>query len=292
MEAVIEPLVGLATALHDACLLVAGYHRDNSNTWRRVRRTTRGMQGRVDMARKQRTNRDARTAGEVQVAHAAMAAEQEGVDRKDVTAFLDLAARVDRRRPKPEELAALERMMAANPGLWRTVGDLGREATNRMLDQLNASPATRLAFLHGAETMRRSVAGENAPALEVAMAEQIMVCWVRLRMYGMWLTQSLDSDDRTLIDFWEHLVSRAQKRFVDACEALARIRRLAALTPQLVQINVEERKLSADDFAVDELIQEARRRLSEWREGMEKPPKGLLLPGRAGGEGGGEGDDE
>ena len=152
--------------------------------------------------------------------------------------FFDLVSRTDHDRPDPLDLLALEDVLIANPGIWRGVADLAGRGINLMIDQLNPSPSVRLSLRRGADELRAALAGIGASPLENVLAEQISVCWVRLRIFEVWHINATAKGDPVLIKFWDARVTSAQHRFLAACESLARIRRLAARTPQLLQINV------------------------------------------------------
>lgn len=158
--------------------------------------------------------------------------------------FFDLVSRTDHDRPDPHDLLALEDLLIANPGIWRGVADLAVRGINLMIDQINPSPSVRLSLRRGADELRAGLAGVGASPLESVLAEQISVCWVRLRIFEVWHINATAEGDPVLIKFWDARVTSAQHRFLAACESLARIRRLAARTPQLLQINVADQQIN------------------------------------------------
>jgi hypothetical protein len=161
-----------------------------------------------------------------------------GLTQEDLRAFLELAGRVDRDRPSARDLVDLDQALAAHPGLWRVLTDLTSRAIDSMIDQLSPSVAQRVSLRRGADELLASLAGAGASALESALAEQIAVCWVRLRIFEVTLSNATADLDPVTVRFWEERVAAAQRRYLAACESLARIRRLALRTPQLFQINV------------------------------------------------------
>ena len=159
-------------------------------------------------------------------------------------AFLDLVSRTDRSRPDRADVLALEDALVANPGIWRSVADLASRAVDLMIDQLNPSSAAGLSLRRGAAELREALGGAGASPLESVLAEQISVCWVRLRIFEIWLIRATAEGDPVTIRFWDSRVTSAQHRFLAACESLARIRRLALRTPQLLQINVAGQQIN------------------------------------------------
>ena len=170
----------------------------------------------------------------------------------DLSAFLDLVARVDRDRPALRDLLDLEKTLAAHPGLWRLLADLASRAIDSMIGQLNPSVAQRVSLRRGADELLTSLAGPGASPLESALAEQIAVCWVRLRIFESALSDATADLDPVTLRFWEERVAAAQRRYLAACESLARIRRLALRTPQLFQINVAGQQINIARPALDQ----------------------------------------
>jgi hypothetical protein len=164
--------------------------------------------------------------------------------RDDLRAFFDLVKRVDRDHPADRDLLDLDRALTAHPGLWRLLGDLASRSIDAMIGQLNPSVTVRLSLRRGADELLASIAGAAASPLESALAEQIAVCWVRLRIFEMRLSNASAELDPVNVRFWEDRVAAAQRRYLFACESLARIRRLAARTPQLFQINVAGQQIN------------------------------------------------
>jgi hypothetical protein len=163
---------------------------------------------------------------------------------QDLRAFLELAGRVDRDRPGENDLVALDMALATTPGLWRVLADLASRAVDTMIDQLNPSVSVRLSLRHGADELLASLAPRGSSPLESALVEQIAVCWIRLRIFEIRLAQATADPDAFTVRFWEERVAAAQRRYLAASESLARIRRLAARTPQLLQINVADQQVN------------------------------------------------
>jgi hypothetical protein len=74
--------------------------------------------------------------------------------------------------------------------------------------------------------------------LEQMLIEEVLLCWLRLIIWEYKLTE-LDIEGMTLIkaEFWDKRLSGAQRRYLRACETLARVRRLTRNNPAL-QVNI------------------------------------------------------
>jgi hypothetical protein len=165
---------------------------------------------------------------------------QAGADMtpEEVMTFVELVRRVNREEPSESDVAELDAALAAHPGLWRAAADLAARAIDIMIDQLGPSVGLRFSLRRGADELLASLAGGGASPLECTVAEQVTVCWVRLRVFEAWLAKATAEGEVPVVRFWEARVASAQHRYLAACESLARIRRLAVRTPQLLQINL------------------------------------------------------
>jgi len=74
--------------------------------------------------------------------------------------------------------------------------------------------------------------------LEQMLIEEVLLCWLRLIIWEYKLTE-LDIEGMTLTkaEFWDKRLSGAQRRYLRACETLARVRRLTRNNPAL-QVNI------------------------------------------------------
>lgn len=161
---------------------------------------------------------------------------------QELAHFIALARRVNRDRPAAADLDALQRALIARPGLWRAAADLASSAVDAMIAQTEFSTAQSLALRRGVDELQAALAGSAPSPLESTLAEQIAVCWLRLRICEATFSRATSADDAVNIKFWEERVAAAQRRYQSACESLARIRRLALRTPTLLQVNIGARQ--------------------------------------------------
>jgi len=77
--------------------------------------------------------------------------------------------------------------------------------------------------------------------LEQLLIQQAALCWLKLNIvelqYSSVMKQSITL---TLGMYWEKRLTTAQRRFTQACETLARVRKLSRNTPAL-QVNMPPR---------------------------------------------------
>ncbi len=157
---------------------------------------------------------------------------------KDVHAML---AAVNVEKPKPEAVKAYRQWLADNPGAWRRVGDMAQLAQDKMIDVLAAPAIIKEGLQAGMAALRTDLGHETAPMLERLLIEQVIVCW--LQMYTTQYSFSgsmVGSVTLNQGDYWERRLTSAQARYLRAMETLARVRRLARVTPLQVNIGVQQ----------------------------------------------------
>lgn len=161
--------------------------------------------------------------------------EQEGSVARQ---FLELVENIDKQHPAPADLRALRDMLAGHPELWRVAGDLACAAARNLLRNLNAGPLITESLKRGWTAMRDELGYQLAPPLERLLIEQVVLCWLHLYLVDMEYTRATRQPvTLTHADHWERRLSAAQRRYLRACETLARIRKLARSTPAL-QVNI------------------------------------------------------
>ena len=152
--------------------------------------------------------------------------------------FETLRRAVAGKKPKPEAVTAFRKYLDAHPELWRVAGDLTRAAQDNILDALFGEEwqAIILSVKKGAELKRAELGYSEAPALEQLLIEHLITCWLHLQEIELrYINVTKESITLTLGDYWERRLSAAQRRYLRACETLARVRRLLRPT---IQVNL------------------------------------------------------
>jgi len=140
--------------------------------------------------------------------------------------FEHLARRAN--RGDPQAAHRLQRVIQENPHVWRSIGDLSKDA-ERCLINLMAdgnqvlSESVRLR----AEELRISLLGEVIDAtLERMLVDHIVICWLDVEYTRMATVQpqQFKQDAR----FWAKKHDRANKRYLAAIKELGTLREAAA----------------------------------------------------------------
>ena len=156
--------------------------------------------------------------------------------------FLDLLERCEGEKPQADDVKALQKWLEKIPELWRLFGDMAEIAATTTIQGINASPMVIESVKAGRLAMRNELGLGDASPLEKMLIDHTVLCWLRLQMveyrYSDVMNQSVTL---TVGDFWERRLSAAQRRYLRACESLARIRRLRL---PAMQVNIAEKQVN------------------------------------------------
>jgi len=153
-------------------------------------------------------------------------------DRK-LAPLYDLMERTNKEDPDPEDLALLRRVLYGAPVLSSIAGDLAKKARKAIISDLTTSACTRESTQAYVKHIRNQLGHKSAPMLEKLLIEQVVISW--LRLYGTEISYSaIRSAGRLTLsqaDYDERRLSAAQRRFLQACTTLARIRKMGGRRP-------------------------------------------------------------
>jgi hypothetical protein len=146
--------------------------------------------------------------------------------------FLDLVKKIDKDAPAPADVQAARDMLREHPDLWRLAGDLSRAAALDIINQLGAGPAVTESLKRGQDVLMDELGYDAVAPLERLLIEQVALCWLSLNLVQIEYTHAIGEPiSISAADHWERRLSAAQGRYIRACDALARIRKLTRTTP-------------------------------------------------------------
>jgi hypothetical protein len=144
----------------------------------------------------------------------------------------------------PTALPAVRKILDADPGLWRTTGDLAFQAEATWLKTISGKDeVAKECFARKAKALRRELAGASASPLERLLAERIVLCWIAVHHAEIVHAQTMPSQTFAQGEYYQERLDRAQRRYLAAIRALATLRRLQQRTP-VVQVNVAEKQVN------------------------------------------------
>lgn len=103
------------------------------------------------------------------------------------------------------------------------------------------SPGAQEGFERKLEDLRKQLAGLEPSVLELLLVERIVLCWVQVNHADMRFVTQQKSLTFEQAEYYMRRQDRALKRFLQACKALAQIRKL--LRPN-IQLNVAEKQIN------------------------------------------------
>jgi hypothetical protein len=142
------------------------------------------------------------------------------------------------RKPKPsaDELAELRGLVTKHTNVG-AIGDLAVMAEQAFDKGFNAEPSIRAAIEGRSDQIRQRLGWAESSELERLLIREIVLCWRDYnRVQTAYAQQTTTEFKLNAMEQWERVLSSKQRRYLRACEALARVRRLLRL-PNM-QINI------------------------------------------------------
>lgn len=209
IEREIERALFLLSSVVAAALKVAGYHA-HKGQWRKRRGGSMGKQGEGDVVTRTMPS-----------------------DAKEAERLIYLSERLDQGAASQKEQVEFRAALAAHPWAWELFGDVGDMALETLKAKVTSQESVKIAIEEGLARLRRELGYDSAPMVERLVIDQIALCHLRLQ----WAENHLSrvGGIPAVVPFWEKRVNAAQRRFLRACDALGRLRKLGNLT---VQVNI------------------------------------------------------
>jgi hypothetical protein len=155
----------------------------------------------------------------------------------------DMLQRLETKHPKPEDVQALRELFEASPDMWRMVGDMTHHALSAIVEHAaGGNTFIKESLLEGYRAICRDLGHAESSALERLLIEQVALCWMRhndLERRYTSVTQAGQTINQA--DYWERRLAASQRRYLRACETLARVQRMDL---PAIQINVAEQQVN------------------------------------------------
>lgn len=139
--------------------------------------------------------------------------------------------------PPPKLTAALRTALEIRPELYRDVFDISRQTQQKMIENVVHVAWKQSALEAQLEDMRRGMDYDNAPALVQGLIENVINQWIRLQLVEKHQANNEGSHVIAELVFWEQCHSASMRRYLQACETLARVRKI---TIQTLQVNIAQ----------------------------------------------------
>jgi hypothetical protein len=111
-----------------------------------------------------------------------------------------------------------------------------------LIGNMPATPGIVESVKAGRLALLKELGFDTAGALERALIDHVVLCWLRLQLTEQQYTGNTRAGGTLQQgEFWERRLSAVQRRYLRACETLTRIRRLAL---PVMQVNVGEQQVN------------------------------------------------
>jgi len=153
----------------------------------------------------------------------------------------NLLKRVDKEKPAKADIQKFERLLSETE-IWRYAGDVINSTKAILIN--NASGKNYLisrSLEEGYAAILTDLGYKRASMLEKLLIEQVAICWLR-QGYMEYQYQKLQQQSMTLTKamYWERKLSQSQRRFLRACESLAKIRKMDVK----LQVNIAQKQVN------------------------------------------------
>jgi hypothetical protein len=152
--------------------------------------------------------------------------------------IFDLMKRIDKGKPKPEDVLALREALDKTPGLWRVTGDVFGIAMDALVNSQTNQVSVRESMKRGVEVVKAQLGYKTASGAERLLIEACALGWLQYYLIEFrYVVVSKGDQSINQANYWEKKLALAQHRYLKAIETLARVRRLAV---PVMQLNVAE----------------------------------------------------
>ena len=153
--------------------------------------------------------------------------------------FNELIGRCYKENPSKQDLDELKEYLQENPDLYHYVFDLYKILQSTMIDGFIAQDTARQAIETNIEMINHELGYNQAPMIEKLLINNVANCWLRLQWVEYQSSAVMGRSEVRFaeVEYWEKRLSASQRRYLRACETLARVRKITRTT---MQINIAE----------------------------------------------------
>lgn len=153
-----------------------------------------------------------------------------------------LLSTVNTEKPTKAQLTELRKAITDAPELVSALGNLSESLKSGLIESVSKQPGLHMVVQAHLDQMAKELGSEQAAPLEKLLIEHVLIAWLRLQSVE-WAYQTAFAQSMTLEKalYLEKRLSLVQRRYLQAVESLARLRRLLARAP--VQINIAQQQV-------------------------------------------------
>ena len=157
--------------------------------------------------------------------------DKQAMSKADLTALLK---RTDKENPKPQDLAELRTHLDQN-SLLVEVNETSKRAFQIVIGSHTKSELLKELYTRQIEVKRKALDYESENLMVQMLINQLILCHIRLNTFEGFHAQKLQESHSTEQGlYWDKVLSNYQRRFLKACESLAKVKKLLS-EPDLKQ---------------------------------------------------------
>jgi hypothetical protein len=123
--------------------------------------------------------------------------------------IFDLIQCVDKGKPKPEDLKALQEAFDKIPDLWRVTGDVFDLALNSLINSQTKQASVKESMRRGVEDVKAQLGYKTANGAERILIEACSIAWLRYYLIDFRYSLVTNGEQSlTQADFWERRLTR------------------------------------------------------------------------------------
>lgn len=153
--------------------------------------------------------------------------------------MVELFKATNKEKPAPADLERLRKHFVEHPNDIALLGDLTNQVESRLCDTFKHSQIMIISLQGYCKTLRKELGYKGAPMLEKTLIDHVVICWMRMHICELQYETYTKGATLTVATFWENTLSATQKRYLRACETLARIRKLNIN----IQVNIGDKQV-------------------------------------------------
>jgi hypothetical protein len=165
------------------------------------------------------------------------------LDQKQIDDFVEIVDRAYKaKKAAKEDLQTIRQFLKDYPPMCKAVFGLVESTQELLIRKLMGIEVAEIAMEEYLVSLRDDMGYHDAPIIEKLLIENIVTAWLHVQYCESYLAFMAGMDKSIVVlEFWERRLSMAQRRYIAACESLAKIRKMAV--PAL-QLNIGDKQIN------------------------------------------------
>jgi hypothetical protein len=165
------------------------------------------------------------------------------LNQKQIDDFVEIVDRAYKaKKPTKEDLQAIRQFLKDYPPMCKAVFALVESTQELLIRRLMGIEVAEIAMEEYLVSLRDDMGYHDAPIIEKLLIENIVTAWLHVQYCESYLAFMAGMDKSIVVlEFWERRLSMAQRRYLAACESIAKIRKMAV--PAL-QLNIGDKQIN------------------------------------------------